>query len=31
MWLAALVEQHNLLLYSRDRHFDHVPQLARLA
>ncbi len=30
MWLAALVEQHNLLLYSRDRHFDHLPQLARL-
>jgi len=31
MWIAALVQQHNLLLYSRDRHFDALPQLARLA
>lgn len=30
MWIAALVQQHNLLLYSRDRHFDELPQLARL-
>ena len=29
IWLAALVVQHNLLLYSRDRHFDHLPQIAR--
>jgi tRNA(fMet)-specific endonuclease VapC len=29
IWIAALVQQHNLLLYSRDRHFDHLPQLAR--
>jgi tRNA(fMet)-specific endonuclease VapC len=27
IWIAALVQQHNLLLYSRDRHFDHLPQL----
>lgn len=26
----ALVEQHNQLLYSRDRHFDAIPQLARV-
>jgi tRNA(fMet)-specific endonuclease VapC len=30
MWLAALVMQHDLLLYSRDAHFDHLPQLPRL-
>lgn len=26
-WIAALVQQHNLILYSRDRHFDRLPQL----
>jgi len=30
IWIAALVLQHNLLLLDRDRHFDHLPQLARL-
>lgn len=30
IWIAALVEQHQLVLYSRDRHFEHLPQLARL-
>lgn len=30
MWIAALVMQHDLLLYSRDAHFDHLPQLPRL-
>ncbi len=30
MWIAALVIQHNLLLYSRDRHFDSLPQLPRV-
>ena len=30
IWIAALVQQHNLLLYSRDQHFDALPQLARL-
>jgi len=30
IWIAALVEQHNLMLYSRDKHFDAIPQLARL-
>ena len=28
--VAALVLQHNLALYSRDGHFDHLPQLTRL-
>lgn len=28
LWIAALVAQHNLTLYSRDRHFQHLPQLA---
>ena len=30
MWIAALVLQHNLALFARDRHFDHLPQLTRL-
>ncbi len=30
LWIAALVQQHNLLLYSRDTHFRHLPQLARV-
>lgn len=30
IWIAALTEQHNLLLYSRDGHFDHLPQLPRV-
>ena len=30
IWLAALVLQHNLALYARDRHFDHLPQLVRI-
>lgn len=29
-WLAALVLQHNLVLHSRDRHFDHLPQIVRV-
>ncbi len=29
MWLAALVTQHNLHLYSRDSHFEYLPQLPR--
>ena len=27
IWIAALVVQHDLLLYSRDRHFEHLPQV----
>ncbi len=30
LWIGALVQQHNLMLFSRDRHFDHLPQLARI-
>jgi tRNA(fMet)-specific endonuclease VapC len=30
IWIAALVLQHGLLLYDRDRHFDHLPQLPRV-
>jgi len=30
IWIAALVEQHGLMLYSRDTHFDALPQLPRL-
>ena len=30
MWIAALIMQHDLLLYSRDGHFDHLPQLPRI-
>ena len=29
LWIAALVVQHDLLLFSRDTHFDRLPQLAR--
>jgi len=30
IWIAALVAQHDLALFARDRHFDHLPQLARI-
>lgn len=30
IWIAALVLQHDLELCSRDRHFDHLPQLRRI-
>ena len=30
IWIAALTVEHGLSLFSRDRHFDHLPQLARL-
>jgi predicted nucleic acid-binding protein len=29
IWIAALAVQHDLLLFSRDRHFDCLPQVAR--
>ncbi len=31
IWIAALTLQHDLSLFSRDGHFDHLPQLARVA
>jgi tRNA(fMet)-specific endonuclease VapC len=30
IWIAALAVQHDLLLYSRDSHFDKLPQVARI-
>lgn len=30
LWIAALVMQHDLVLVSRDAHFDSLPQLARI-
>lgn len=30
IWIAALVQQHDLMLFSRDAHFDLLPQLARV-
>jgi tRNA(fMet)-specific endonuclease VapC len=30
LWIAALATQHDLLLCSRDRHFDQLAQLARV-
>jgi tRNA(fMet)-specific endonuclease VapC len=30
IWIAALVLQHDLPLYARDRHFDFLPQLVRI-
>jgi tRNA(fMet)-specific endonuclease VapC len=30
LWIAALVLQHDLVLHSRDRHFDRLPQISRL-
>lgn len=29
LWIAALVLQHDLALFARDRHFDALPQLVR--
>lgn len=31
LWIAALVVQHQLVLFERDAHFDSLPQVARLA
>lgn len=30
LWIAALVVEHDILLYSRDSHFEALPQLPRL-
>jgi tRNA(fMet)-specific endonuclease VapC len=29
LWIAALVLEHDLLLITRDHHFQHIPQLLR--
>jgi tRNA(fMet)-specific endonuclease VapC len=31
LWIAALALEHNLVLITRDRHFESVPQLLRNA
>lgn len=31
IWIAALVVEHGLTLYTRDAHFEHLPQLPVLA
>ena len=30
IWIAALVVQHDLVLFARDAHFDSLPQLPRV-
>ncbi|MDA3950313.1 MAG: type II toxin-antitoxin system VapC family toxin [Spirochaeta sp.] len=30
LWIAALVVEHDVMLYSRDAHFDALPQLPRV-
>ena len=30
IWIAALVVEHQLYLFARDAHFDHLPQIPRL-
>jgi tRNA(fMet)-specific endonuclease VapC len=30
IWIAALVLQHQVYLFARDAHFDHLPQIPRL-
>lgn len=30
LWIAALVNQHNLILFDRDEHFNHLPQIPRI-
>lgn len=30
LWVASLSVQYDLTLFDRDRHFDHLPQLARV-
>lgn len=30
LWIAALVVQHDLVLFTLDAHFTHLPQIARV-
>jgi tRNA(fMet)-specific endonuclease VapC len=30
LWIAALALQHDLVLCTRDRHFDHIQQIPRI-
>lgn len=29
LWIAAMMLQHDLVLITRDQHFEHIPQLPR--
>lgn len=31
IWIAAQVVEHNLTLFSRDQHFNHLPQIPRIS
>jgi tRNA(fMet)-specific endonuclease VapC len=31
LWLAALAMEHDLYLFARDAHFDHLPQVPRVS
>ena len=31
IWIAALVIQHDLILFARDKHFAHLPQIPLMA
>jgi tRNA(fMet)-specific endonuclease VapC len=30
LWIAALAVQHELVLFTRDRHFENLPQIPRI-
>lgn len=30
VWIAAVALQHDAVLFTRDRHFEHIPELARI-
>jgi tRNA(fMet)-specific endonuclease VapC len=30
IWIAALAVQHDVVLFTRDEHFKHIPQVARI-
>ena len=30
IWIASLATQYSLILFSRDAHFDHLPQISRV-
>lgn len=30
IWIAALAIEHSLVIYTRDAHFDHLPQIPKI-
>ncbi len=30
IWIAALALEHSLVIYTRDAHFDHLPQIPKI-